>query len=285
MNNKIADLLNIMKILRNSLNGCEWDRQQTLLSLTSYTVEEVYELVDAIESNQSEAIKNELADLLYHLVFYAQIAQEQQRFDFQEIVQFCCEKLVRRHPKQFLAQIENSKEMNQTENTEAKTWAQMKQKERSNKKLNSILDDIPKAFPSLIRAEKIQQRAAEFGFDWQNPKDVFAKVQEECNEVDEVLGQPELDKLTLEEEIGDLLFSVVNLTRHYQLNAERVLQKATQKFERRFRLVEQKATAQAKNNSSLYALHHFTLAELEQFWQEVKEEEKTKDSTTNKMLP
>lgn len=262
MNYSMQDLLNIISILRNTHSGCDWDRKQNLNSLIKYTIEEVYELVDAIESNQTSAIKNELADLLYHLVFYAEILKEQTQFDFNDLIQFCCEKLIRRHPKQF-----SPEQPIDSKQTESEFWAKMKQKERNEQKKVSILADVPLAFPALIRADKIQHRVAEVGFDWKDPALVFAKVKEELEEVEDVLHQDPLDNIHLEEEIGDLLFSIVNLTRHYGFDAEQTLQKATQKFERRFKQVELKAFEQKK------MMHDMELSELNELWQQIKKEE------------
>ncbi|WP_392563717.1 nucleoside triphosphate pyrophosphohydrolase [Orbus wheelerorum] len=252
----IEQLLMVVKQLRDPLTGCEWDRVQTFDSIKGNTLEESYEVLQAIEQKNFPELKTELGDLLFQILLYAQMAEEQQHFSFDDICNTLKQKLISRHPhifgEQKIAKI---------------NWEVLKQKERDQKQQYSILDDIPQALPALMRAEKIQKRCASVGFDWQTLPPVIDKVKEE---IDEVLAEINCDKQVtekIEEEVGDLLFSVVNLTRHLGFNAELTLNKASQKFERRFRQVENIISKQG------HKLNEVTLDEMEQAWQQVKRNE------------
>nr|WP_281282005.1 nucleoside triphosphate pyrophosphohydrolase [Aliikangiella coralliicola] len=251
----IDKLLAVMSSLRDREGGCPWDLEQDYQTILPFTIEEVYEVAEAIESKDFDSLKDELGDLLFQVVFYAQLTKEEKRFDFYAIVENICDKLVRRHPHVFGdVQFESEKQLKQA-------WEEQKHQERQQKsKTNtSVLDDIPKALPELKRAQKIQKRVAKIGFDWENVDQVWDKVKEECEEI--TLAADQGDSENLEEEVGDLLFAVVNLSRHYGIDADMALRKANQKFDSRFRKVE---------TFSEKPLNQSTLEELELLWQRAK---------------
>ena len=251
----INKLLNLMAALRDPEGGCPWDLQQDYLSILPYTIEEVYEVAEAIEVGDFDSLKDELGDLLFQVIFYAQIAKEEERFEFDDIVENICSKLIRRHPHVFGdANFQDKKQM-----TDA--WEAQKHQERLDKSSlqSSVLDDIPKSLPELKRANKIQKRVAKVGFDWPEVSYVWDKVEEECLEVKEAVLEGDSDHI--EEELGDLMFAVVNLTRHYGVDADMALRKANLKFEKRFRYVESKATK---------PLNDCSLDELECLWNSAK---------------
>ncbi len=261
----MKNLVDIMKQLRDPKNGCPWDKNQTYQSLLPYTIEEVYEVADAIEKQDFSDLKEELGDLLFQIVFYAQLASEDGFFDLSEVIDCICEKLVRRHPHVFseknLPTVLSEEEIH-------KAWEDQKHHERKNKSENgeaSILDNIPSVLPELKRAQKIQSRVAKQGFDWENVNQVWDKLDEEAEEVKQ--AHQSNNKAHTEEEIGDLLFVCVNLARHYKVDADIALRKANSKFESRFREVEQLAQKPISN---------YNLNELEEFWQAAK---KSKDMT------
>ncbi len=258
----IEQLLSIMAKLRDPKDGCPWDIKQSFDSIVPYTLEEAYEVADAIEKQNWLDVKEELGDLLFQVVFYSQMAKEQDLFDFDEVVAGICEKLTRRHPhvfanKQFASEAEVKA-----------NWEAEKAKERADKAVdNSILANVPLAMPALTRADKIQKRCAQFGFDWDSVAPVAEKVVEELDEVMDEYQQVTLDQNRIEEEMGDLLFSVVNLSRHLNVNPERALQKANKKFERRFRKVEKNVLEKGVEISNC------SLEQLDQEWNIVKKME------------
>nr|WP_208293461.1 nucleoside triphosphate pyrophosphohydrolase [Zophobihabitans entericus] len=255
----LKKLLEITNTLRDPVNGCEWDRVQTFESITPHTLEETYEVLDAIERKDYPELKEELGDLLFQVVFYADLAKEQGYFTFDDVCQAVNDKLIRRHPHIF--------QNESVSMSDAKNWEQRKQQERSQKQQFSVLDDIPLALPALMRAHKIQKRCASVGFDWHELEPVVDKVQEEILEVMFEVKQETVDQEKLAEEVGDLLFATVNLSRHLGQNAELALKHANQKFERRFRQVEGhfKQRGQDMNQASL--------DEMEEVWQQVKQAE------------
>lgn len=260
-------LLMIMQNLRDPETGCPWDKKQTFASVVPHTIEEVYELADAIELQDFSDLKGELGDLLFQVIFYAQIAKEQGLFEFSDVLETLNEKLVRRHPHVF-AKTEFSDEQAIHAN-----WEKEKQKERIKKasemnQQESVLDNIPLALPALNRAYKIQKRCANVGFDWAELEPVVAKIHEE---IDEVLVEVKRTDLTdeqkqvrIEDELGDLLFANVNLVRHLNANPETVLRQANRKFEKRFRLVELEVLKQDKQ------LHECSLEMLDEIWNKIK---------------
>ena len=260
--NAIERLLGIMKTLRDPLHGCPWDREQTFATIAPYTLEETYEVLDAIQREDFDDLRGELGDLLFQVVFYAQMASEQERFNFEDICHAISDKLERRHPHIFGdATAETSSDV-------LKNWEAIKTAERADKAQHSALDDIPKALPALMRAHKIQKRCHNVGFDWTTLGPVVAKVHEEIDEVMHEAQQSVVDGEKLEEEIGDLLFATVNLSRHLGSKAETALQKANDKFERRFREVEAIINAQG------LSMPGATLEQMEAAWQQVKQGEK-----------
>lgn len=269
-NSAVNELLTIMQTLRDPQKGCPWDSKQTFQSITSHTIEEVYELVDAIDQKDFAELKGELGDLLFQVVFYAQMAKEQNLFDFNDIIETLNEKLIRRHPHVF-TDLQFADQHAIDANWEAEKSKERNLKAAQENKSSSVLDNIPSALPALNRAYKIQKRCANVGFDWQTLPPVIDKIKEE---LDEVLVEVKRDDLTSEEqqarivdELGDLLFANVNLVRHLKCNPEQVLRQANNKFEKRFRAVELAVLKQGKE------MQECSLEELELIWSQVKKEE------------
>lgn len=256
----IQDFITIIAKLRDPNGGCPWDLKQNYQTMIPHLLEESYEVVEAIEQNNTENLKEELGDLLLQVIFLCQLAQEEQKFNFTDVVQSVCEKIIRRHPHVF----GESKANNEEEALQ--NWNQVKSEEYQNAGHQSILDNIPYAFPALMRAEKLQKRCSKKGFDWNNINAVFAKVEEELQEVQQELNKPQPQQDKIEEEMGDLFFACVNLSRHLNCQAEQTLRQANLKFEKRFRFVEQQLKAQ---NKSLDESH---LAEMDYWWEQVKKE-------------
>lgn len=250
----VLRLLNIMQTLRDPENGCPWDIEQTFESIVPYTIEEVYEVADAIDQQDFVQLKDELGDLLLQVVYHAQMARERNLFDLEDVASNICDKLVRRHPHVF-----------DKDNIEQqKNWEQIKQQERDEKfNSTSLLNDIPAGMPQLLRAKKIQKRVANVGFDWPTLAPVIEKVQEELNELKEVINTDN-NQIALEEELGDLLFSVVNLSRHINVNAEEALRKGNKKFIKRFQHIEE--CLQQDNKK----IEECTIDQLEEYWQSAK---------------
>lgn len=258
---QIDRLLGIMRHLRDPENGCPWDKEQTFASIAPYTLEETYEVLDAIAREDFDDLRGELGDLLFQVVFYAQMAQETGQFDFNDICAAISDKLERRHPHVF-----GNASFNDSDAVLA-NWEKTKRTERAEKDQFSVLDDIPRSLPALMRAHKIQKRCAAVGFDWETLGPVLDKVYEEIDEVMHEAKQVVVDEDKLEEEIGDLLFATVNLSRHLGKKAETALEKANQKFDRRFRQVEAIIRQQG------LSMEQATLAQMEQAWQQVKRQE------------
>ncbi|WP_159565148.1 nucleoside triphosphate pyrophosphohydrolase [Budvicia diplopodorum] len=257
----VQRLLNIMNTLRDPEHGCPWDKEQTFATIAPYTLEETYEVLDAIARNDFHDLRDELGDLLFQVVFYARMADEQNLFNFDDVCNAISDKLERRHPHVFDSEtVYNSQEV-------IAGWEKRKGKERAEKEQFSVLDDIPDALPALMKAYKIQKRCASVGFDWDTLGPVLDKVHEEIDEVMHEAQQAVIDQSKLEEELGDLLFATVNLTRHLGHKAESALQVANRKFDRRFRLVEQIVQQSGKT------LEQATLDEMEAAWQQVKLQE------------
>lgn len=285
----LSRLLSIMQRLRDPQAGCPWDKQQTFASIAPYTLEETYEVIDAIAREDYTELKSELGDLLYQVVFYAQMASEQGLFDFHDICAAINDKLERRHPHVFACQDQDNQDQdNQAQGnreseavvpadaltteaiapeTVSERWETIKQQERAAKAQTSVLDDIPKAQPALMRAYKMQKRCATVGFDWDTLGPVVEKVHEEIDEVLAEACQVTKNEVKLAEEIGDLLFATVNLSRHLGHRPELALQQACDKFERRFRQIEQAVAARGALMSET------SLEEMEALWQEIKRRE------------
>lgn len=253
---EIDRLRDIVKQLRNPNGGCPWDLKQTFDTMLPHLLEETYEVVEAIHTQDRTALREELGDLLLQVVFLSQLAAEEGSFNFNDVVADIADKLVYRHPHVFgEVKAENAEQA-------LASWEAQKANDAKHQQQQSILDDLPFALPALTRAQKLQKRCAKVGFDWDNPHDVLAKVEEELAETKAEIQACFSQKL--EEELGDLLFSVVNLCRHYHIDAESSLRNANLKFENRFRRVEQAVKSDGKEVKSC------SLAELDQYWEQIK---------------
>nr|WP_274603308.1 nucleoside triphosphate pyrophosphohydrolase [Pseudomonas typographi] len=272
----LDDLLRLMARLRDPQYGCPWDVQQTYATLVPFTLEEAYEVADAIEQGDFEHLPGELGDLLFQVVYYAQLAQEEGRFDFASVVHGITAKLIRRHPHVFpTGELYAPLDTPRLNDTEVKQrWEQIKAQERAEKaqapEQLSLLDDVPAALPALVRAAKLQKRVARVGFDWPNAEQVLGKVREELDEVTAAMAEPTGSSRAQAqaEEVGDLLFSVVNLARHLGVDAENALRGANGKFERRFHFIEQALREQRR------AIEGCSLEALDALWDEAKRQEK-----------
>lgn len=253
----------VMSQLRDPNGGCPWDLKQDFASIVPYTLEEAYEVAEAIDQKDFTELEKELGDLLFQVIFYSQLGQEQDLFSFDSVVAAICEKLIRRHPHVF-----GDTDLRSDAEIKA-NWENEKAKERAEKadteQPPSILADIPNRLPALSQAAKIQKRCAHVGFDWLAIEDVFEKVEEEVAEVKAELGTNE-EKLA--EELGDLMFAVVNLCRHAKQDPEQLLRKANKKFTRRFQGVEQRVAESGKS------IEQHDLQTLDNYWRQVKQAEK-----------
>lgn len=256
----IEDLLEIMQQLRQPQTGCPWDLQQDFRSIAPYTLEEAYEVVDAIEHGDVPALQEELGDLLFQVVYHARMAQEQGWFDFNAVVNSICDKLVRRHPHVF------GDEVIKTAAAQSQAWELHKEQERG--KQESVLDGVPLALPALTRADKIQKKASRVGFDWPSIHGVSDKVEEELEELREEIANNAGSDAVMDE-AGDLLFAAVNLVRHAGVDPEAALRQANRKFSRRFRTVERLSEAAGKTVTET------DLDTLDYYWDRAKELEKT----------
>jgi len=254
----IDQLLIIMAQLRDPDNGCPWDREQTFASIAPYTIEEAYEVADAIEREDWEELSGELGDLLFQVVYHAQMAAEAGYFDFSQVLRKICAKMIRRHPHVFATDAENNRQ--DDAKAQKRHWEEQKIAERAARDVLSLMDDIPLALPAIERALKIQQRAALVGFDWQHHKPVLDKVVEE---IEELRAEIEAnDTARMRAEFGDILFALVNLARHLKIDPAAALRETNQEFSRRFRAMEASC-----GKDGLVAMN---LDEMEQLWQEVK---------------
>ncbi len=258
MKRTLDDLLTLMARLRDPENGCPWDRRQTFATIAPYTIEEAYEVADAIERGDLDALRGELGDLLFQVVFHARMAEEQGAFDFHDVVDTLVNKMERRHPHVFgEARIEDETALREA-------WEAEKARERG--AVGSVLEGVAHALPALVRADKLQKRAARVGFDWPDADGARDKVREELAEVEAARAAG--DPAKVEEEIGDLLFAVVNLARLLGVDAEQALRKGNAKFERRFQAMEAHLAGQGRTD-----LKALDLDTLEAAWQAVKDEE------------
>ena len=256
MSKELENLINIVQRLRSE-DGCEWDKKQTSESLTPHLLEEANEVVDAILENNPENLKEELGDLLLHIVFQATIASEKKLFDFEELAKKINEKLVNRHPHIF------DENFNGEDQSKAKNWELNKKIEKNRQ---SILDGMPKSLSSLIVSQRYQDKTAAVGFEWDNYEQAMYKVEEELNELKIAIKND--DKKNIEEEIGDLLITIVNLSRFFSISAELALKKSNQKFYKRFNYIEKIVE---KNNQKM---EDISLKELLNYWNDAKDKEK-----------
>ena len=251
---KLAAFSQLLDVLDELREKCPWDRKQTNESLRTNTIEETYELCDALIAGQNEAIKKELGDVLLHIVFYAKIGEEKGAFDIADVCQSLCEKLIYRHPHVFeTADVKTATEVEQK-------WEQLKLKEKGGNK--TVLAGVPNSLPALIKAHRIQDKARNAGFDWEKKEDVWLKVQEEIQELHTEIKN--LDASKMEEEFGDLLFSIINAARLYKINPDNALEKTNQKFIQRFNYIEQQATLKQTS------IHDLTLEQMDELWNEAK---------------
>ncbi len=250
MNNNLDKLIEIVKKLR-APNGCDWDREQTHQSLIPYLLEETYEVIEAVEQKDYKLLKEELGDLLLHIIFQIDISEENKKFHLNDVVEGICKKLIKRHPHIFYDKDDpRYKEDN---------WELSKQKEKNR---NSILDGVPIALPALVRASRIQEKASAVGFDWKTKEQVLLKVDEEIEELKEAI----INNDGIQDELGDVFFTIVNLSRHLGYESEGTLKKSIDKFSNRFKKIEKDLKNQNINMKDL------SLDELDYLWEKNKEQ-------------
>jgi MazG family protein len=261
----LAELLDIMAALRTPATGCPWDLAQSFKTIAPYTIEEAYEVADAIERGDPAALREELGDLLLQVVYHARMAEEQGAFAFADVVDAIAQKMLRRHPHVFGSAEERAA------GAAPGFWQRIKDAEKAQERQAAgVLDDVPVALPALTRAVKLQQKAASVGFDWPSRQQVLDKFKEELNELEAELDAPTATTSSQEaiaEEMGDLLFVMANLARHLKLEPETVLRQANAKFSRRFAGIERKLAAAGRTPQQS------DLAEMDRLWEEVKAEE------------
>jgi ATP diphosphatase len=266
MTYQLDDLLYLMSRLRHPDGGCPWDIQQDFQSITSSIIEECYELVDAVFSGQPLQIKEELGDVLFQIVFYSQLGSERQWFTFADVIQGISEKLISRHPHVFPDGNLHGAFSNDINVDEVKQqWEELKQKERAAKNQHGILDDIPKALPALSRAQKIQKRVAQVGFDWPDARSALVKIREEIDELEQALASGNM--VDAKAEMGDVLFSCVNVARHLKIDAESALAESNRKFEQRFAAMEALLVANG------LVVGQVSLDEMNHYWNVAKQQE------------
>jgi tetrapyrrole methylase family protein/MazG family protein len=251
----IGKLVNIVAKLR-SPQGCPWDKEQTRETIKPFLIEEFYELIDALDGNDLDNVKEELGDLLFQIVFQSQLSKEEGRFDINDVIEGVTEKMIRRHPHVF-----GDKKL-ETSGDVAEWWEEHKKKEAKNHE--SVLDNVPKSLPAMLRAHKIQLKATKVGFDWERIEDVFAKLEEEIREFKDALYKK--DQMEIEDELGDIFFVLIRISNFINVNPEDALRKTIEKFIQRFRHIEIQSSQQGKKLSEM------TLAEMNVLWNEAKED-------------
>ncbi len=254
-NNKFITLIQIMEKLRSE-DGCPWDKLQTHESLREYLLEETYEVLESIEEKDHDALKEELGDLLLQIVFHSQIARENKQFNVYDVVDSITEKLIRRHPNVY------GNHRIETPEEQEKNWEKIKMQEGR----ESVIDGVPKELPALLRAYRIQSKAAQVGFDWKEIADVWSKFQEETSELQQAIS--ENNENQIEEELGDLLFTLVNISRFLKTNPENALRSTIKKFNDRFHKIEQEIKSQSKK------IEDCSLEEMDEIWNRIKNSEK-----------
>ena len=257
----IARLIEIMAALRDRTSGCPWDIEQTFATIVPYTIEEAYEVAEAVADDDMAALCDELGDLLLQVVYHAQMASEAGAFAFPDVVEAITQKLIRRHPHVF------GDEEARAAGAARGQWERIKAEERRERgeERKGVLDGVPTALPALMRAVKLQEKASTVGFDWNDPKAVLAKLREELNEVEAEIAGASAERLT--DEVGDLLFAAANLARHLKVDADQALRRTNAKFVRRFGAIEEALAAKGRTPAEA------TLAEMEALWQQAKASE------------
>lgn len=255
MDNSFSQLVNLMARLRGPA-GCPWDREQTPESLKPFLVEECYEVIEALDEGSPDKVKEELGDLLFQIIFHARIAEEQGTFTIQDVISAIVDKMTRRHPHVF------GEEKVSTSGEVLANWEEIKKKEKAHQERTSILDGVPQGMPALLRAHGIQKRAARVGFDWNELDEALPKLDEEIAEFKESLKTK--DATAIEDELGDIFFMLVNISRFLEINPEDALRKTISKFIHRFRYIEENAAEAGRS------LKEMTLDEMEKLWQEAK---------------
>ena len=250
MEQKLAAFQRLLIIMDELREQCPWDRKQTMESLRNLTIEETYELADAILDKDMDEIKEEIGDLMLHMIFYSKIAEEQKAFDVGDALNAICEKLIKRHPHIYGDVVANDEE------TVKKNWEQLKLSEGK----KSVLQGVPRSLPAMVKAYRMQEKTAQVGFEWENAAQVWEKVEEEMGEFQEVLDNG-ADQQRKEEEFGDILFSLINYARFQNIDPETALEKVNQKFKKRFEYIEQKAER---------PLQEMSLQEMDALWEEAK---------------
>lgn len=244
--------LRLVKIMDELREQCPWDQKQTIQTLRPLTIEETYELADAIDNNNWQQIKEELGDLLLHIVFYSRIGAEQQQFSIDEMINGICDKLVARHPHIYgEVKVQDEEEVK-------RNWEKLKMKEGK----TSVLQGVPVSLPSMVKAIRIQEKAKQVGFEWDHKEQVFEKITEELEELKEVVAAGDADKM--EDEMGDVFFSLINYARFLQVDADLALERTNKKFITRFQRMEQVALSEGKQ------LHQMTLEEMDAIWNRIK---------------
>jgi len=256
LDSKLRELIITFRKLRDPVSGCPWDKEQDFKSIASCAIEESYEVADAIEREDFEDLKAELGDLLFQIVFHSEMAKEKDLFTIEDVIDELNSKLIRRHPHVF--NDGNAKDAKDS----LKIWEDVKAEERSSKNLDSAMDDVPKNLPSLTRTKKLQKRATRVGFDWENSKDIMAKIDEEIDELR--IEEKNANKKGIAEEIGDIFFTLVRLSSYYDIEPEDIIRKTNLKFENRFRKMENEA------KSMKTSLDKMNLEELERLWLKIK---------------
>jgi XTP/dITP diphosphohydrolase len=256
MEQKATAFLRLIKIMDELRAQCPWDKKQTIHTLRSLTIEETYELVDSIDQEDWKGIKEELGDILLHLVFYAQIGSEQQQFELEEVINGVCEKLIHRHPHIY-GDVKVA-----DEEAVKRNWEQLKLKEGKGKK--SVLEGVPSSLPSMVKAWRIQEKAKQVGFEWESKEDVWKKVEEETAELKEAIASN--NPAAIQDEMGDLLFSLVNYARFLQVDPDKALESTNRKFINRFQAMEMIAKASGKELATM------SLTEMDAIWNEVKKQ-------------
>jgi MazG family protein len=260
MNGAFGRLVRIMDELREQ---CPWDRKQTIGTLRPLTIEETYELADAITDGDWKGIKEELGDLLLHIVFYARIGQEQGRFTLEEVINGICDKLISRHPHIYSTTAQEGLVEVKNEEDVKRNWEQLKLKEGK----KSVLGGVPVSLPAVIKATRLQEKAGKVGFEWEETAQVWEKVMEEMGELQEAVGASDMGKI--EEEFGDLMFSMVNYARFLHIDAENALERTNRKFIHRFTRMEEEARALGRS------LADMSLPEMDGLWNDIKQEKTT----------